>query len=274
MKTSDVAATLRVFVMKTGFGGNPLAFGAHSAKATLLSWAAKFSMHVEDRRLLGGHTDPNTKSALEFSRDALAGPLRSLEAMLVQVRLEKCKPDETRSGRWVTDELTCKSCGEQVGSPLRCGSCNANVHPGCSTKCPTCRLSLCRSCFPKWAHKCGIMHPVMVVGARDLPEEPCDVEVVESEEESVANDTDQEAQERAAVRLFGEDIDTVGEVPLPGTFCNHTRRTVHKARYDGVRTTCGRILRATTAVPMAAWPEQGFTLCRKPGCFPEDEGAE
>ena len=43
MKTSDVAASLRVFVMKTGYEGNPLTFGAHSAKATLLSWAAKFS---------------------------------------------------------------------------------------------------------------------------------------------------------------------------------------------------------------------------------------
>ena len=50
--------------------------GAHSLKATALSWAAKADIPSDVRRFLGGHAIPKDKSMLEYGRDNLAGPLR------------------------------------------------------------------------------------------------------------------------------------------------------------------------------------------------------
>ena len=41
-------------------------------------------------------------SALSYGRDALAGPLRTLEKVLQDARESRFKPDSTRSGRWQT----------------------------------------------------------------------------------------------------------------------------------------------------------------------------
>ena len=82
-----------------------IVFSSHACKATLLSWAAKAGMSVADRRLLGGHAKPGDKSVLEYSRDALAGPLNKLEKLIGMVGKGQFMPDETRSGRWA------KGCG-------------------------------------------------------------------------------------------------------------------------------------------------------------------
>ena len=66
--------------------------GTHSAKSTLLSWAAKAGMRHGWRRLLGGHAAGKDKSMLEYSRDALAQPLRELEQLLGAVRDGRFKP--------------------------------------------------------------------------------------------------------------------------------------------------------------------------------------
>lgn len=68
-------------------------------KATLLSWCAKAGLHVDVRMLLGYHAKPKDKSVLEYSRDAVAEPLRQLLNMLSAVRRRKFVPDTTRSGR-------------------------------------------------------------------------------------------------------------------------------------------------------------------------------
>ena len=72
----------------------------HSLKATLLSWAAKASMDTLERTILGYHSIGVSSSALSYSRDAMAGPLRSLQTLLRHVRIGKFDPDNTRSGRW------------------------------------------------------------------------------------------------------------------------------------------------------------------------------
>lgn len=48
---------------------------------------------------LGGHIS-FMKSAVVYSRDAMARPLRILEALLLDIRLSRFLPDETRSGRF------------------------------------------------------------------------------------------------------------------------------------------------------------------------------
>ena len=72
---------------------------AHSLKVTLLSWAAKSHMSLEDRRILGHHMDAPNTSALTYSRDALAGPLERMEAVLESVRDGSFDPDSSRATR-------------------------------------------------------------------------------------------------------------------------------------------------------------------------------
>lgn len=78
---------------------------AHSMKVTLLSWAAKRGLPPDVRKALGYHIDSNELSMMTYSRDAMARPLRKLEAMLAEVRLGTFLPDESRSGRLVSKPL-------------------------------------------------------------------------------------------------------------------------------------------------------------------------
>ena len=75
-------------------------YTSHSCKATVLSWAAKSGMPLGGRRLLGGHAKQGARTPLEYSRDALAGPLLRLASMYEAIRVGDFMPDSTRSGRW------------------------------------------------------------------------------------------------------------------------------------------------------------------------------
>ena len=59
---------------------------------------------MAERRVLGGHALPGDVSILEYSRDALAGPLRALDRVIDQIKTGAFDPDQTRSGRWVHGE--------------------------------------------------------------------------------------------------------------------------------------------------------------------------
>ena len=72
---------------------------SHSCKCTILSWLAKRGDEWADRMALGGHVS-FMKSAIVYSRDAMARPIRVLESLLLDVRLGRFAPDETRSGRF------------------------------------------------------------------------------------------------------------------------------------------------------------------------------
>eukprot|EP00435_Cladocopium_sp_Y103_P001432 s3880_g1.t1 len=72
----------------------------HSAKATVLSWMSKANVEISVRRLAGYHIIPGDKSALEYSRDAAAPILRTIEAILIALRAEIFRPDLPRSQRW------------------------------------------------------------------------------------------------------------------------------------------------------------------------------
>ena len=76
-----------------------LAISTHSLEATLLSWAAKAGMDTLERAILGYHSTGVNRSTLSYSRDAMAGPLRSLQGLIRSVRVKKFNPDDTRSGR-------------------------------------------------------------------------------------------------------------------------------------------------------------------------------
>ncbi|CAE7887362.1 unnamed protein product, partial [Symbiodinium necroappetens] len=75
--------------------------GAHSCKATCLSWCSKFGISKEVRTRLGNHNDRG--SAECYGRDTLAGPLRDLEGCVLAVRTGAFLPDMSRSGYFPAD---------------------------------------------------------------------------------------------------------------------------------------------------------------------------
>ena len=76
-------------------------FGTHTAKATLLSWAAKADLSPQHRKLLGAHVDKDDMSMTTYARDAMAGPLGKLRLVLEAIQERRFNPDASRSERWV-----------------------------------------------------------------------------------------------------------------------------------------------------------------------------
>ena len=101
-KTAEFTAAFRSLLVKLGFGNRLEAIGAHSLKATMLSWAAKFGLERDNRRLLGYHAAPGGDATVDvYARDVMATPLRALNEMLAQIRDGRFDPDATRSGAFV-----------------------------------------------------------------------------------------------------------------------------------------------------------------------------
>ena len=101
MSAPQATEYLRRFVPPPPEGALPPT--SHSCTATVLSWLAKAGSRLEDRRLLGGHARPGDRTVLEYSRDALAGPLRVVTQLYARIRCGDFAPDATRSGRWKCD---------------------------------------------------------------------------------------------------------------------------------------------------------------------------
>ena len=84
---TEIGSDFRRILRQCGMEDDDLeGITSHSCKATLLSWAAKAGMKLEDRRLLRGHAKPGQKVPLEYSRDALAGPLERMRHVLGEIR--------------------------------------------------------------------------------------------------------------------------------------------------------------------------------------------
>eukprot|EP00435_Cladocopium_sp_Y103_P016654 s1417_g4.t1 len=74
--------------------------GAHSMKATALSWMAKAMISEKLRRLMGYHVKPKDTSLVIYSRDALAAGLDALLKVMADIRTYRFRPDLPRSQRW------------------------------------------------------------------------------------------------------------------------------------------------------------------------------
>ena len=75
--------------------------GTHSFKGTILSWIAKANVPQESRKLLGGHVIQGDVTMHTYGRDALSGPLREMEAVLIDIFEDRFRPDVSRSGMYV-----------------------------------------------------------------------------------------------------------------------------------------------------------------------------
>jgi len=100
LSTSEVGAWVRMILGREDLLDQEHRITSHSCKSTLLSFLAKFNIDLQTREILGGHVG-RLKSVLTYSRDSLAGPLRSLGSVPLAIRCGTFKPDELRSGRFV-----------------------------------------------------------------------------------------------------------------------------------------------------------------------------
>ena len=96
VSAGEASAWIREILRILGFSGVDV--GSHSCKATLLSWCSKAGVSQPNRLLLGYHVNGTSKTMLHYSRDALSGPLRSLNRVLAAVVAKRFFPDLTRSG--------------------------------------------------------------------------------------------------------------------------------------------------------------------------------
>ena len=114
--TTSASALLRELLLCPD-DGSPDNIGTHSAKSTVLSWAAMCGVGKGTRRLLGGHAAQKDFSMLEYSRDALAEPLREVQRMYARIRAGTFIPDATRSGYMAPDLGNSSSDGTSSEEP-------------------------------------------------------------------------------------------------------------------------------------------------------------
>jgi hypothetical protein len=97
--SSQASAWLREILSRFGFRGTREET-THSLKSTPLSWCSKFGLDIVTRQMLGHHVPSDQTSALVYSRDAQAAPLREYQRVLESMRKSSFDPDSTRSGRF------------------------------------------------------------------------------------------------------------------------------------------------------------------------------
>ena len=97
--TNEFAKSFRTVLHDKGFSETELVdIGAHSLKATCLSWASKFGIEKDKRRHLGSHVTPGDRVVDLYGRDTMAAPLRSLVDVISAIKDGTFDPDATRSG--------------------------------------------------------------------------------------------------------------------------------------------------------------------------------
>ena len=97
MTSGEATQYLREGLRLGGAEANSVARkSTHSMKSGVLSWAARFDILEDTRRLLGHHVHPTMKSILTYSRDALAGPLAHVWDMFQAIVAKEFDPSDSR----------------------------------------------------------------------------------------------------------------------------------------------------------------------------------
>ena len=91
---------LRMLLIDGKFDISNCKITSHTLKCTFLSYCAKRGISLEDRRILGYHSEGN-RVPLRYSRDSASRPLAVLENLIAEIYQDKFRPDCTRSGRLV-----------------------------------------------------------------------------------------------------------------------------------------------------------------------------
>ena len=289
LNTSDASLWLKRLLSNAGHGHDALKdLGSHSLKATLLSWAAKAGLGGGVRRLLGAHAKPKDNSMLEYSRDAMAGPLAQLDDVLEAVRSGSFDPDGPRSAYWVSPKARdhfrnkvlssrasakeppeavpvvveavdpCHTCCEELsGDVVACACCKKMVH----NKWPC--LEVCGDCGQGHCCECAI-GPLHGCGCDDASAGSGSVTSEDTGDES-------EDEELASVQLesFREEIEGFEQEDGPkGLVRDDVTRVFHLEVMEGdvrlANCRCGMAVGPCWDT-LAAWPKVKGVKC--PDCF-------
>ena len=119
LTSHEVSRFLRVMlgeqVAPSNEGGVRLS--SHSLKATVLSWASKAGMDVQDKSILGRHTSAYSESSAVYARDLSIGAVSRLQHVILQIYKGEFMPDAPRSGYYpVAERLDVEPCnsGQEV----------------------------------------------------------------------------------------------------------------------------------------------------------------
>ena len=129
--SSTASKWLRNLLIMGGATGISESTASHSLKITPLAWCAMFGLSKEDRELLGHHSLGAHRSALTYSRDAQARPLRLYQKVLQSISSGSFDPDLSRSGRFITKRV-------------RSSDVNNVAKPNVSTEIPDSEYTVCQ----------------------------------------------------------------------------------------------------------------------------------
>ena len=117
LSTAEAGAWARELLKSMGNSAEDA--GAHSCKITLLLWLAKFGIDEQVRLTLGYHVGRSSDTMLHYSRDALSGPLRTLNTVISAVIHGKFRPDVSRSGYFVPKPIVAPNSPQLEPNPKR-----------------------------------------------------------------------------------------------------------------------------------------------------------
>ena len=94
--SSEATCFLREYLARRFPSENLAKYSSHSCKSTLLTWAGRSTTVVftmPERRILGHHLDPNSKSVLTYSRESYTSLYAKVLLMYIKIRSGEFKPD-------------------------------------------------------------------------------------------------------------------------------------------------------------------------------------
>ena len=99
MTSSEASTFLRMLIGATAVqpADSMPVVSSHSAKATLLSWAAKYGLSEQTRSILGRHASATTGTYAFYSRDLCVAPTRELQEVIDEIFKGNFNPDAPRS---------------------------------------------------------------------------------------------------------------------------------------------------------------------------------
>ena len=95
MSSSEATCFLREYLAQRFPGENLANYSSHSC-TTLLTWAGRSTtvvFTIPERRILGHHLDPNSKSVLTYSRESYTSLYAKVLLMYIKIRSGEFKPD-------------------------------------------------------------------------------------------------------------------------------------------------------------------------------------
>ena len=221
--TSDEISAFINKVLKTAESDR---LTSHSFKHTTLSWSASYGIDEPARTLLGHHELQGSKSMSVYSRDMLTRPLQLYCSMLVNIRGDHFRPDESRTSRMI--DLMKIQRNETIGV-------DTDVHgPQVSTK----------------------RAPGLEPDIEAVPTSPLgDAELSEAADKRSQNA--ESAEDSDSLASTSSSSSEAGDVPMPEAFPsddfipgpvlrNIKSHVVHKCSEDPSKTLCGRFVSDST----------------------------